>query len=99
MYAVIETSGHQFKVSQGDVIEIEGKDKKVGDAVAFDRVLLLGEKLGTPTVVGAQVTGEVVFAGRGEKIFIQKYRRAIAYRRRNGYRAAICRVKITGISG
>lgn len=99
MYAVIETSGHQFKVSQGDVIEIEGKDKKVGDTVAFDRVLVVGSKLGTPTVSGAKVTGEVVFTGKGDKIFVQKFRRAIAYRRRTGYRASICKVKITGISG
>ena len=99
MYAVIETSGHQFKVSQGDVIEVDGRDRKVGEAMAFDRVLVLGEKLGTPTVAGARVTGEVVFAGKGEKIYIQKYRRAKAYRVRTGYRASLCRVKITGISG
>ena len=99
MHAVIEASGHQFKVSQGDVIEIDGRDRKVGDEVAFDRVLLVGDKLGTPTVAGAKVTGQVVFAGKGDKIYVQKYRRAKAYRVRTGYRASICRVKITSITG
>jgi len=99
MHAVIEASGHQFKVSQGDVIEIDGRDRKVGDEVAFDRVLLVGDKLGTPTVAGAKVTGQVVFAGKGEKIYVQKYRRAKAYRVRTGYRASLCKVKITSITG
>lgn len=99
MYAVIEASGHQYKVTQGDVIEIDGRDRKVGESVDFDRVLVCGDKLGTPTVAGAKVTGEVVFAGKGEKIYVQKFRRGIAYRRRTGYRASLCKVKITAISG
>ncbi|MSR45960.1 MAG: 50S ribosomal protein L21 [Planctomycetes bacterium] len=99
MYAVFESCGHQFKVSQGDVIQIDGADKKVGDAIAFDRVLIVGDRLGTPTVAGASVTGEVVSVGKGQKLIIQKYRRAKAYRVRNGYRASIYKVKITAISG
>lgn len=99
MYAVIEASGHQFKVSQGDVIELEGKDKAVGDEVAFDRVLILGDKLGAPLVDGAKVTGTVVFTGKGPKLVIQKFRAKKNFRKRTGYRASIIRVKITGISG
>ena len=98
MHAVIETAGRQFKVSAGDVIVLEGKDKKVGDEMKFDRVLVLGDKLGTPTIAGASVTGTVVFAGKGEKLYIQKYRARKQYRRRTGFRASIFRVKITGIS-
>ena len=74
MYAVIETGGHQMKVSQGDVITLEGKECKVGDQLTFDRVLAVDGKIGTPTVAGATVKGEVVFAGKGEKIYIQKYK-------------------------
>jgi large subunit ribosomal protein L21 len=99
MYAVIETGGHQIKVSQGDVIMLEGKDRKVGDELTFDRVLALGDKLGAPTLPGAKVTGKVVFSGKGEKIYVQKYRARKQYRRRTGFRASIFRVKITGISG
>jgi large subunit ribosomal protein L21 len=99
MYAVIETAGRQFKVSQGDVIVLEGKDKKVGDELVFDRVLANDKQLGTPTVAGAKVTGKVVFAGKGEKLYIQKYRARKQYRRRTGFRASIFRVKITDITG
>jgi large subunit ribosomal protein L21 len=99
MYAVIETGGHQLKVSPGDVIVLEGTERKVGDELTFDRVLALGDRLGTPTLAGAKVTGTVVFAGRGEKIYIQKYRARKQYRRRAGFRASIFRVKITGITG
>ena len=101
MYAVIETGGHQIKVSQGDVIELEGVDRKVGDELVFDRVLALGgkgAKLGTPLIDGAKVTGKVVFAGRGEKIYVQKYRARKQFRRRTGFRASIFRVKITDIA-
>jgi large subunit ribosomal protein L21 len=98
MYAVIETGGHQIKVSTGDVIELEGKERKVGDEMIFDRVLALGDRLGTPTVDGARVTGTVVFAGRGRKIYVQKYKPRKQYRRRTGFRPSIFRVKITGIS-
>jgi large subunit ribosomal protein L21 len=99
MYAVIETGGHQLKVSQGDVITLEGKDRKVGDELTFDRVLAMDGKVGTPTVAGAAVKGKVVFAGRGEKIYIQKYKARKQYRRRTGFRASIFKVEITNILG
>lgn len=97
MYAVIETGGHQIKVSPGDVIVLEGLGRKVGDEIAFDRILAVGGKVGTPTIAGATVTGTVVSSGRGEKIVIQKYRRRKNYRRRTGFRASIFRVKIGDI--
>ena len=99
MHAVIETGGHQFRIQQGDVIELEGSEKKVGDAMTFDRVLILGDKIGTPVITGAKVSGEVVFAGKGEKLVIQKYRARKQFRRRTGFRASIFRVKITAIAG
>jgi len=98
MYAVIETGGHQIKVSAGDVIELEGKERKVGDELTFDRVLALGDRIGAPTIAGAKVTGQVVFAGKGAKIVIQKFKRRKQYRRRAGFRPSIFRVKITAIS-
>ncbi len=97
MYAVIETGGHQMKVSQGDVITLEGKERKVGDELTFDRVLAVDGKIGTPTVAGASVKGQVVFAGKGEKIYVQKYKARKQYRRRTGFRATIFKVKITNI--
>lgn len=99
MYAVIETGGHQLKVSQGDVITLEGKNRKVGDELTFDRVLAMDGKVGTPTVAGAAVKGKVVFAGKGEKLYIQKYKARKQYRRRTGFRASIFKVEITNIQG
>ena len=99
MYAVIEAGGHQIKVSKGDVIEVEGVGHKVGDELKFDRVLALDKKLGAPLVSGASVRGKVVFAGRGPKIYVQKYKPRKQYRRRTGFRASICRIEILGIDG
>jgi large subunit ribosomal protein L21 len=71
------------------------------EKVTFDQVLLVanGEnvKVGTPVVVGAQVTGEIVETGRGEKLLVYKYRRRKGYRRKTGHRQPYTAVKITGI--
>ena len=106
MYAVIATGGKQYKVSEGDTIKIErlngdqGKAREGGD-VTFDQVLLVGEgesvTIGNPTVAGAKVSGEIVDAGRGEKLTIYKYRRRKGYRRKTGHRQPFTAVKITGI--
>jgi large subunit ribosomal protein L21 len=106
MYAVIATGGKQYRVQEGDTIKIErlngdqGKAREGGD-VEFDQVLLVGEgenvKIGSPTVAGAKVSGEIVDVGRGEKLTIYKYRRRKGYRRKTGHRQPFTAVKITGI--
>lgn len=104
MYAVIATGGKQYRVQPGETIEIEKLDG-VADkaAVTFDKVLLVADgadvKVGTPTVPGAKVTGEVLVAkGKGEKLLIYKYRRRKGYRRKTGHRQPFTAVKITGIT-
>jgi len=104
MYAIIEDSGTQFKVTSGDRIRI---DRTVGEGektVTFDRVLLVaggGEndkpRLGTPLVGGATVTADVIGPVKGPKIDIQKYKRRKGYHRKIGHRQAYTEVKITGI--
>jgi large subunit ribosomal protein L21 len=104
MYAVIATGGKQYRVQPGETIRIEkleGATEK--GAVTFDQVLLVADgaevKVGSPTVPGAKVTGEVLVAsGRGEKLLIYKYRRRKGYRRKNGHRQPFTAVKITGIT-
>jgi large subunit ribosomal protein L21 len=108
MYAIIEEGGGQRKVKNGDVILIdliqEGQ-AKAGSTLTFDRVLLLsGEgvsmKLGQPYVGGASVTAEVVEPlYKGEKLYIQKYRRRKAFDKKTGHRQRYTQVKITGIKG
>ena len=104
MYAVIATGGKQYRVQPGETIKVEKLEgAKDQGAVTFDQVLLVADgadvKVGTPTVKGVTVTGEVQVAeGKGEKLLIYKYRRRKGYRRKTGHRQLFTAVKITGIT-
>ncbi len=101
MYAIIEDSGRQFKVTSGDTILI---DREAGDdkTITFDRVLMVGgegePKVGVPLVGGATVTADVIGAEKGPKIDIVKYKRRKGYHKKIGHRQKSLRVKITGIN-
>ncbi|MAE61926.1 MAG: 50S ribosomal protein L21 [Planctomycetaceae bacterium] len=102
MYAIIEDSGSQFKVSEGDVIDIDRRELPEDSAtIAFDRVLLVGDgddvKVGAPTLDGASVTADVLGEKAGEKLMIIKHRRRKDYHRRVGHRQKYLSVKITAI--
>jgi len=101
MYAVIVTGGKQYKVAEGDFLKIEKLDVGTGDAVTFDRVLLVGNgddvKIGAPVVDGAKVTAEVTAQGRHDKANIIKFRRRKHSMTRQGHRQWFTEVKITGI--
>lgn len=103
MYAVIETGGKQYRVEPGDVIDVEltpVSGKKV-QKVKFDRVLLVGDdndvKVGTPIVPGAEVSGVLVNEIRGPKVRVFKMKRRKGYRRTQGHRQELLRVKIDNI--
>ncbi len=103
MYAVISTSGKQYQVSVDDVLEIDLDDSKnAGDAVDFDKVLMVADgdnvKVGTPYVEGGKVAAEVIKSVGGEKIKITKFRRRKHYQKVTGHRQWYTQVKITGIS-
>lgn len=104
MYAIIEDSGTQFKVSSGDVIRI---DRPVEDhqglidarTIKFDRVLLIGGgeqagKVGAPILEGVAIEGEVLRAEKGDKVIIEKHNRRKRYHRRKGHRQNYLAVKI-----
>jgi large subunit ribosomal protein L21 len=100
MYAIIEDGSHQFRVREGDRIQIDRRDGKAGDELVFAKVLLLagGEgdaTIGTPTVEGARVVGKIVNQFKAKKIIIQKFRRRKNMRRRNGHRQPFTVVQIT----
>jgi large subunit ribosomal protein L21 len=103
MYAIIATDGKQYKVQQGDEIQVDLRDVKEGDTITFDQVLLVSDgtspKVGKPTVAGASVSAEVLGQEQGDKIYIQKMRRRKNYRRRTGHRQMYTRVRIGAISG
>jgi large subunit ribosomal protein L21 len=103
MYAIISADGRQYKVQSGDVIQIDLREGAgPGDAVTFDKVLLVsgegGVRVGQPVVAGASVTAEVVSQDQGEKLYIQKMRRRKNFRKRTGHRQKYTRVKISAIN-
>jgi large subunit ribosomal protein L21 len=102
MYAIIEDSGTQFKVTTGDTIKI---DRKVGEdekTVTFDQVLLVaGEgqpKVGAPTLAGVTVTADVIRAVKGPKVISVKHKRRKGYYKRTGHRQKYTAVKISAIN-
>ena len=101
MYALIETSGQQFQVREGDTLTVDLRPEAAGTAITFDRVLLLsgehGVTVGTPTVANAKVTGEVIEHKKGPKVVSFKMRRRQNYRKKVGFRADHTEVRITGI--
>jgi len=104
-YAVIQTGGKQYKVHEGDTIDIEllksdAKSDK-GSKVMFDVLLVADGKkvqIGEPTLKDYQVVGELVGESAGPKIDAAVYKRRQGYQRRFGHRQKYSRVKITGIT-
>ena len=101
MFAVIKTGGKQYRVQEGDILEIEKIPAEAGQQVAFDQVLLIddGDKtvLGTPFVENASVRGEVVENFKGEKVLVFKKKRRKQFRRTRGHRQPLIRVRIENI--
>ncbi len=101
MYAIIATGGKQYKVSEGDIIQVEKLGVEAGESYTFDQVLAIsddGLTVGNPTVKGATVDGTVVENGRGKKIIVYKYKPKKRYRRKNGHRQPYTAVKIDKIN-
>ena len=103
MYAIIETGGKQYKVSEGDIIFIEKLDVNAGDTVTFDSVKAISNgddfKVGAPTVEGATVTANVVANGKGKKIYVIKYKSKKNEKKKIGHRQPYTKVQITAING
>ena len=102
MFAVLNTGGKQYKVSQGDLIKVEKLESDVGDKVTLSLVLMVGQgedvEVGSPYVSNCEVTGEVVEQGKGAKIIVFKKKRRKGYRRKNGHRQRFTQLKITEIT-
>lgn len=102
-YAVIRTGGKQYRVSEGDVLQVEKLGGQVGDKVTLEDVLLVGgdgeAKIGTPTVPNAKVTGEIVDQTKAKKIIVFKKKRRKSYSRKRGHRQQLTALRITGIEG
>ena len=103
MYAIIADGGRQYKVEEGQFLEVDLREANPGDEMTFDRVLAVssddGFKLGKPTVEGASVAATVIGETKGDKIFVQKFRRRKNSKRRTGHRQRYVKVQIKKISG
>ena len=103
VFAIIETGGKQYKVTEQDIIFVEKLDCAENDEVVFDKVVAVsteaGFKAGTPTVEGAVVKGTVVKNGKGKKIYVLKYKSKKASKKKIGHRQPYTKVQITSIVG
>lgn len=101
MYAVVETSGKQYKVSAGEIIDVGKLPLEVGEKIELDRVLLVADgeevRVGQPTIEGAKVLATVTDHVKGPKIIVFKYRPKEHYRRKKGHRQAYTRLTIDEI--
>jgi large subunit ribosomal protein L21 len=105
MYAIIEDSGTQIKVSQGDVIQVAIRDMPADAAtLTFDRVLLVGDaaapeklQLGAPLLAGAKVTADILGQGKTPRVMAWRVRRRKNIIKRRGHRQDFLKVKITAI--
>ncbi len=103
MYAIVKTGGKQYKVANGDLLQVEKIEGAAGDAVALSEVLAVNDgkstTVGAPLVAGASVNAEIVEQGRGDKVIVFKKKRRHNYRRKLGHRQLLTTLKITDVTG
>ena len=100
MYAIVKAGGRQEKVAVGDVIELDRQGNDAGSTMTLPALLLVdGETVTTDAkaLAGVTVVAEVVEHTKGPKIRIQKYKNKTGYKRRQGFRAKLTKVRVTGI--
>ncbi len=102
MYALIESGGKQYKVSEGTVLKVEKLEAAAGDRLSIDKVLMVNDengnvKVGNPLVSNARVEAEVMEQGREKKVVVFKYKRRKNYRKKQGHRQPFTRIKIIKI--
>lgn len=101
MYAVVKTGGKQYRVSEGETIQVEKLEGNPGETINLDEVLLLADgenvTVGRPHVTGARVEAKILDHDKHRKVLIYKFRRRKRYRRKVGHRQPFTALKITGI--
>ncbi len=103
MYAIIQTGGKQYKVSEGDIITVEKLAVEAGSTHTFNDVLAVGEgdsvSVGAPTVKGASVEASVIGNGKAKKVIVYKYKPKKGFHKKNGHRQPFTKLKIEKING
>ena len=102
-YAIVVDGGRQYRVMEGQELEIDFRHLPAGSELVFDDVLAVSKggqlTIGKPKVKGAKVTAEVLSSVQGEKIYVQKFKRRKNYRRRTGHRSLSTKIRINSIAG
>lgn len=99
MYGIVEISGHQYRVAEGDIIDVQKLDAEAGSTIDLEKVLFIGgdsPKVGAPVVAGAKITAEVVRHDRSRKVIVFKHKRGL-YKKKNGHRQHYTCLKIKSI--
>ena len=100
-YCIIADGGRQYRVSEGQELEVDFRPAERGSELVLDKVLAVSKdgmlQLGAPVIDGAVVKAEVLGLVQGEKIYIQKFRRRKNYRRRTGHRSVATKIRISEI--
>jgi len=101
MYAIVKTGGKQYKVREGDILQVEKLAGDVGSEISFDDVLMFSDgenvTIGQPKVENVTVSGHIVAQGKSKKIIVFKYKRRKRYRRKQGHRQHFTAVQIDSI--
>jgi large subunit ribosomal protein L21 len=102
MYAIISSGGKQFRVEEGETIQLERLDAQPGDKIELDQVLFVktddGVKVGDPLVANAKVSGTILAEGKGRKVVVFKKKRRKQYRRKTGHRQLYTEVLVDSIT-
>jgi large subunit ribosomal protein L21 len=103
MYAIIQTGGKQYKVTEGSVLKIEKLNVEPGDRLTLDQVLMVSDdnevRVGNPLVANAQVIATVLEQGRDKKVVVYKFKKRKNYRRKQGHRQPYTKIKVEKIEG
>ncbi|NLP43340.1 MAG: 50S ribosomal protein L21 [Peptococcaceae bacterium] len=102
MYAVIASGGKQYKVQEGDIINVEKLAVAEGESLTIDQVLLVAKdgdvKVGTPTVAGASIVAKVIEHGKGDKVIAFRYKPKKSVRVKKGHRQPYTKLAIEKIN-
>lgn len=101
-YAIVEIGGKQYKVAEGNVLEIDKLDIEAGKTYNFEKILLYSSdgqsQIGKPLVSGITVSGKILEHVKGDKIRVAKFKAKSRYRRAQGFRPSLTRIKIETIT-
>lgn len=103
MYAVVEIGGHQYRVSEGDVLFVDKQGEEAGEDLTFDRVLLINDgegnvTVGRPHVEGASVAATLLDNVKADKVIVFKKKRRKGYQVKNGHRQPMSQIEIGEIA-